>query len=65
MGQKQAAAITAINQLSIELITIVNQQDSPTNWDIYVIHQILDRISSEVNHLNNYESLEKIFGITE
>jgi hypothetical protein len=61
MNSKQQAAKTAINQLAIELIALVDQQHETTEFDISVIRKLSDRISYEVNDLNDYEALEELF----
>jgi hypothetical protein len=63
MNQKQQAAKTAINQLSIELIALVNQKAPYTDTDISQIKNIALRIRYETNDLNDYEALEKLFDI--
>jgi hypothetical protein len=51
MNPKQQAAKTAINQLSIELITLVNQKTPITDFDVHDIRKLCDRISEEATAL--------------
>jgi hypothetical protein len=60
MNQKQQAAKTAINQLSIELIALVNRESILLDRDISRIREIGNQISHEANDLNDYRQLETI-----
>jgi predicted transglutaminase-like cysteine proteinase len=63
MNQKQQAAKTAINQLSIELIALVNQQAPLTERELSKIRDISNDINYEINDLRDWEAFEKLFDI--
>jgi hypothetical protein len=65
MNPKQQAAKDTINQLTTDLIALVNKKDPYTDTDVSEIKNIALRIRYETNDLNDYEELERIFNIAQ
>jgi outer membrane receptor for Fe3+-dicitrate len=63
MNQKQQAAKTAINELAIDLLSLVNQEAPYSDADISTIKNLALKIRYETNDLNDYEALERIFDL--
>jgi hypothetical protein len=60
MTTKQQAAKDTINQLSIDLLALVNQKAPYTDGDISKIKNIALKIRYETNDLNDYEAFERM-----
>jgi hypothetical protein len=58
MNPKQQAAKDTINQLSIDLLALVNQSAPYTDGDIAMIKNIALKIRYQTNDLNDYETDE-------
>ena len=61
LNAKQQAAKATINQLAIELITLLNQAEEFTDREVGRIRDINNEISHEIDDLNDYDVLARLF----